>query len=184
MHTQGLRIFVLLVGLLTLTAFSAQAGVVAVGDKLGDLEFPAPQSADDAKALGVAADKPFKLSQLGVPFVLVELFATSCPHCVHHAPIMNQVYGLIKKDANLAGKVKVLGLAAGDTPNNVASWKKHFKVPFALVPDPEFKTYKAINPMGTPTTVLLNKNGDVLLAKAGAFDSAEAFLKELTALVK
>jgi len=184
MYKQRLGIFVLLVGLLTLAALPAQAGVVAAGDKLGDLEFPAPLSADDAKALGVAADKPFKLSQLGTPYVLVELFATSCPHCVHHAPIMNQLYGLIKKDANLAGKVKVLGLAAGDSPTNAASWKKQFKVPFALVPDPEFKAYKAINPMGTPTTVLLNKNGNVLLAKAGAFTSPEAFLKEISALMK
>lgn len=184
MPKQALRILFLLVGLLILAALPAQAGVVAAGDKLGDLEFPAPQSADDAKLLGVPADKPFKLSQLGVPYVVVELFATSCPHCVHHAPVMNQLYGLIKKDANLAGKVKVFGLAAGDSLGNVASWKKHFKVPFALVPDPDFKTYKAINPMGTPTTVLLNKNGEVLLAKAGAFDSAVAFLKEITALMK
>ncbi|MGQ9919750.1 MAG: TlpA family protein disulfide reductase [Desulfobacca sp.] len=184
MHKRGLALFFLVVGLLTLAILPAQAGVVAVGDKLGDVEFPAPLSADDAKALGLAADKPFKLSQLGTPYLLVELFATSCPHCVHHAPIMNQVYGLLQKDAKLAGKVKVLGLAAGDSPGNVASWKKLFKVPFALVPDPEFKTYKAINPLGTPTTVLLNKNGEVLLVKAGAFNSAEDFLKEVAALVK
>ncbi len=184
MHMQALKIVILSLALLAFAVASAQAAVVAAGDKLGDLEFPAPQSTDDAKALGVAADKPFKLSQLGVPFVLVEVFATSCPHCVHHAPVMNQLYGLIQKDAKLAGKVKVLGLAAGDNLNNVASWKKHFKVPFALIPDPDLKTYKAINPLGTPTTVLLNKNGDVLLAKAGAFDSADAFLKEITALMK
>ncbi len=184
MYRLGLGVFVLLLGLLTVAVLPAQAGVVATGDKLGDLEFPAPLSADDAKALGVAADKPFKLSQLGTPYVLVELFATSCPHCVHHAPIMNQLYGLLQKDANLAGKVKVTGLAAGDTPNNVASWKKQFKVPFALLPDPEFKTYKAINPMGTPTIILLNKNGEVLLAKAGAFTNPEAFLKEIAPLMK
>lgn len=184
MRKQGVNLLILLVGLLVLALGSAQAATVAKGDKLGDVEFPAPLSADDAQALGVEADKPFKLSQLGSPFVLVELFATGCPHCVHHAPIMNQVYGMIKKNANLAGKVKVLGLAAGDSANNTMSWKKHFKVPFALVPDPDFKAYKAINPLGTPTTVVLNKSGEVLLVKEGAFDSAEGFIKELTAIVK
>ncbi len=184
MHKHGIRLIMVFVGLLILAALPAQAAVVAAGDKLGDLEFPAPQSPDEAKLLGVPADKPFKLSQLGTPYVLVEIFATGCPHCFTHAPAVNQLYGLIKKNADLAGKVKLLGLAAGDNLGNVQAWKKQLKVPFALIPDPDFKTYKAINPMGTPTIVLLNKNGDVLLAKAGGFDNAEAFLKEMTAAMK
>lgn len=184
MRKQRLKLLILMVGFLVLALGSAQAATIAKGDKVGDVEFPAPLSAEDAKALGVEADKPFKLSQLGSPFVIVELFATSCPHCVHHAPTMNQVYGLIKKNANLAGKVKIFGLAAGDSANNTMSWKKHFKVPFALVPDPDFKAYKALNPLGTPTTVVLNKGGEVLLVKEGAFDSAEAFIKELAEIVK
>jgi peroxiredoxin len=132
--------------------------------------------------LGVPTGKPFKLSQVGAPYILVEVFATGCSHCYTHAPHMNTLYNLIDKDA--AGKVKVIGLASGDSPDNVASWKKQLKVPFALVADTDNKTTGKINIMGTPTTVLLNKNGDVLYAKPGAFQDANAFFNDLKAKMK
>jgi peroxiredoxin len=162
--------------LLSVAALPA-LGYVEAGNKLGDLEFPAPLTPEDATYLGVPAGKPFKLSQVGAPYILVEVFATGCSHCYTHAPHMNTLYNLINKDA--AGKVKVIGLASGDSPDNVASWKKQLKVPFALVADTDNKTTGKINIMGTPTTVLLNKNGDVLYAKPGAFQDVNAFLNEL-----
>jgi thiol-disulfide isomerase/thioredoxin len=175
-----LGVMVLLLSVAVLPAL----GYVEAGNKLGDLEFPAPLTADDAKYLGVPADKPFKLSQVGAPYVLVEIFATGCSHCFSHAPLMNKLYELIKKDAQMADKVKVIGLAAGDSTANVATWKKTCKVPFALVADTDNKTTGKINIMGTPTTVLINKSGDVLYAKPGAFADAEAFLKDLNAKMK
>jgi thiol-disulfide isomerase/thioredoxin len=169
--------------LLSVAALPA-LGYVEAGNKLGDLEFPAPLAADDATYLGVPAGKPFKLSQIAAPYVLVEVFATGCSHCFTHAPHFNTLYGLINKDAATAGKVKVMGLASGDSPDNVATWKKTLKVPFALVPDSDSKTSGKINIMGTPTTILLNKKGDVLYAKAGAFPDVEAFLKDLKGAMK
>jgi thiol-disulfide isomerase/thioredoxin len=176
----GLFGIVLLLSLAALPAL----GYVEKGNKLGDLEFPAPLAAEDASYLGVPADKPFKLSQLGVPYVLVEVFATGCSHCFAHAPHMNELFEKIKKDPETAGKVKVIGLASGDSKDNCAAWKKQCKVPFALVADTDSKTVDKINVMGTPTTVLLNKNGDVLYAKPGAFPDVDGFLKDLKAAMK
>lgn len=173
-------IMVLLLSVAVLPAL----GYVAAGNKLGDLELGVPLGSEDASYLGVPADKPFKLSQIGTPYLLVEIFATGCSHCYMHAPQVNKLFELIKNDPQLASKVKVLGLASGDSKDNCLAWKKQCKVPFAMVADPDRKATDKINIMGTPTTVLLNKNGDVLHAKAGAFESPEAFLKELTALMK
>jgi thiol-disulfide isomerase/thioredoxin len=159
-------------------------GYVEAGNKLGDLEFPAPLADSDATYLGVPAGKPFKLSQVAAPYVLVEVFATGCSHCFTHAPHMNTLYDLINKDTGTAGKVKVIGLASGDSIDNCTVWKKQCKVPFALAVDTDSKTTGKINIMGTPTTILLNKNGDVLLAKPGAFPDPEAFLKDLKAAMK
>ena len=169
--------------LLSLAALPA-LGYVEKGNKLGDLQFPAPLGAEDAGYLGVPADKPFKLSQLGTPFVLVEVFATGCSHCFTHAPHMNELFNLLNKDPQTAGKVKMIGLASTDGPDNVASWKKQFKVPFALVADPDNKTTDKINIMGTPTFVLFNKSGDVVFAKPGASADVQAFLNELKAAMK
>lgn len=175
-----LGIMVLLVSVAALPAL----GYVEAGNKLGDLEFPAPMTPEDAKYLGVPADKPFKLSQVGAPYVLVEVFATSCSHCYTHAPHMNALYNLINKDSKTAGKVKVIGLASGDNPGNVTTWKKTLKVPFPLLADTDNKTTGKINIMGTPTNILMDKSGNVLFAKPGAFPDAEAFLKDLKGAIK
>ena len=179
----GKKLFVGLLGIMLLlagvAALSAQEFVKA-GNKLGDLEFPPPSSAEAAKYLGVPEGKPFKLSQLNAPYVLVEVFATSCPHCVTHAPIMNQFFNLVKND----GKIKVIGLGSGDSANNLLAWQKQFKVPFPLLADTDHKTTNKINIMGTPTTVFMNKNGDVLDARPGAFMDAQDFLKDLKKLMK
>jgi thiol-disulfide isomerase/thioredoxin len=179
----SLWLFGIMVLLMSLAALPA-LGYVETGNKLGDLEFSAPLSPEEASYLGVPAGKPFKLSQVGAPYVLVEVFATGCSHCYSHAPAMNTLYDLINKDPKTAGKVKVIGLASGDNAANVTTWKKQLKVPFALIADTDNKTTTKINIMGTPTTILLNKNGDVLYAKPGAFPSPEAFMKDLTGAMK
>jgi peroxiredoxin len=173
----------IMVLLLSVAALPAM-GYVEAGNKLGDLEFPAPLGPEDASYLGVAPGQPFKLSQMKAPYALVEVFATGCSHCFTHAPGMNTLSELINKDPKTAGKVKVIGLASTDSPGNVAAWKKQFKVPFALIPDPENKTTNPINIMGTPTTFLVDKNGNVLFAKPGAFPDPAAFLKEFSATMK
>lgn len=179
----GKKVFVGLLGIMILlfgvATLSAQEFVKA-GNKLGDLEFPPPISAEAAKYLGVPEGKPFKLSQVNAPYVLVEVFATGCPHCVTHAPLMNQFFNMVKND----GKIKVIGLGSGDNVSNIQAWQKQFKVPFALVADPDRKTTDKINIMGTPTTVFMNKNGDVLDARPGAFQNAQDFLKDLKGLMK
>jgi len=169
--------------LLSLTALPV-LGYVEAGNKLGNLEFAAPLTAEDATYLGVPADKPFTLSQVNAPYVLVEVFATGCSHCYTHAPHMNELYNKINKDPQTAGKIKVIGLASGDSKENCLAWKKQCKVPFAMVPDTDSKTVGKINVMGTPTTVLMKKNGDVVHAKAGAFPDVDAFLKDLKAAMK
>jgi thiol-disulfide isomerase/thioredoxin len=170
----------LLLGLAALPAL----GYVEKGAKVGDLEFGATVTPEEANYLGVPAGKPFKLDQVGAPFVLVEIFATGCSHCYAHAPHMNELFDMINKDPDTAKKIKMIGLASGDSPDNVASWKKQLKVPFALVADPDNKTTGKIDIMGTPTTILLNKKGDVLYAKPGAFPDVQGFLNDLKAAMK
>jgi thiol-disulfide isomerase/thioredoxin len=168
---------VLLLSLAALPAF----GYVGAGDKMGDLDFQAAVTPEGANYLGVPPGKPFKLSQVKAPYVLLEVFATGCSHCYAQAPVMNSFFNLVNKE----GKIKVIGLAAGDSPDNVTMWKKQLKVPFALVPDPDGKLSGKLNIMGTPTTILLDtKTGDVKFAHAGEFKDPDAFLKDLAGFMK
>jgi thiol-disulfide isomerase/thioredoxin len=172
-----LGILVMLMSVAVLPAL----GYVGAGDKMGDLEFGAPMTPEEATYLGVAPGQPFKLSQIKAPYVLVEVFATGCSHCYTAAPVVNNLYELVNKE----GKIKMIGLAAGDNPGNVATWKKQLKVPFALIPDPDGKVSGKLNIMGTPTTILLEtKSGDVKYAHAGEFKDPAAFFKDLKDFMK
>ena len=91
---------------------------------------------------------------------------------------------MVNKDPQTAGKVKIIGLAQGDSPDNVATWKKQLKVPFALVPDADGKVTEKIDLVGNPTTILVNQKGDVLYAKAGATPDMQAVLKDIKDAMK
>lgn len=172
-----------LAGLVLLLSLPAQAQVKA-GDSVGNLEFPAPLSGEDAKYLGVAPDKPFRLSDLNAPYLLLEAFATSCSHCFHQAPGLNKLFDLIQQDPKLAAKVRILGVGGGDNRFAIMMWKRQLQVPFPLLPDLDLKVINKLNILGTPTTILLDRQGKVLLAHAGVFEDVHGFFKEIQALVK
>ena len=78
-----LGVMVLLMSVAALPAL----GYVEAGNKLGDLEFSAPLSPEDATYLGVPADKPFKLSQVGAPYVWWKCLPPAAPIVTPMRPI-------------------------------------------------------------------------------------------------
>src|SRR5208337_2210400 len=69
-----------------------------VGLVLGPVTFAAPMSAADATYLGLAKPGEFTLKDVKSPYVLVEQFNTSCPHCMHEAPFLNQLFDRVQQD--------------------------------------------------------------------------------------
>ena len=58
-------------------------------------------------------------------------------------------------------------------------------MPFPLVPDPDWDIgVDLFHISGTPTTVLVDKSGKVLLVGDGVFDSAGAVFKKIKAKIK
>ena len=75
-------------------------------------------------------------------------------------------------------------MGASDSESDLKRFRTAHKVPFALVADPDCKICSAFNISGTPTTVLVDKNGKVLLVEDGAFNSAGQMLKMIKARLK
>ncbi len=155
-----------------------------VGQQVGKMKFAKPMSDGDAKYLGLEKVGEFTLKDIKAPYVLVEQFSTTCPHCMHQAPILNNLYALVQQDASLKDKVKLLAVGQGDGPEKLMMWKAFHKVPFPLIPDVDSNFGKAINFSPYPVTLLLDKNGKILVAHIGAFESADEVLKELKKTVK
>jgi peroxiredoxin len=102
---------------------------------------------------------------------------------VVQAPVVNRLYNLVTK-SDLRDKVKFLGVGETDNRSSLQQFKAAHKVPFALVADPDCEIGSIFKISGTPTTVLVDKHGKVLLMEDGVFKSAEHLFKKIKAKVK
>lgn len=155
-----------------------------VGQVLGAVKFAKPQSDEDAKYLGLAKAEPFTLKDVKSPYVFVEQFNTSCPHCIKQAPLVNALYNMVQKDAALSAKMKFL--AAGQSNDEMAMkmWKAVQKVPFPLIPDPNGDLGKALNFSPYPVSMIVDKSGKIIWVHIGELEDAEGPFKEIKNVVK
>ena len=97
---------------------------------------------------------------------------------------MNRLYNLVAK-SDLKDKVKFIAVGESDNGSSLQRFKTSYKVPFPMVPDPDWDIgVDLFHISGTPTTVLVDKRGKVLLIEAGIFDSADQMLKIIKAKLK
>lgn len=167
------------------TAVSMAADVEPkAGQSVGNFKFPAPTSDQDAKYLGLAKAAEFTIKDVKAPYILVEQFNTTCPHCMAQAPIMNQLFDKVQQDAALKDKVKFLGLAQGNDANAVKMWKMFQKIQFPQIADSKSAWGDAVNFHPYPVSYLVDKSGKILWVHIGTFESADETLKEIKKLAK
>lgn len=181
-----LMILAICIGVLILcqVVWAAAEKEPEVGLNIGNVAFSAPLTAEDASYLGLAGQSAFTLKDIKAPYVLVESFNTSCPHCMAQAPVLNQLYSMVQKDSQLKGKIKFVAAAQGNDTGAATMWKRFHKVPFAVVPDMESKLGKAMNFSPYPVTLLVDKSGKVLWVHVGSFDNANEALAGIKKVVK
>ena len=181
---------VLVLGICLALGFFASVVMVAaeddpkVGNSVGNVKFAKPLSDDDAKYLGLAKAAEFTLKDIKGPYVFVEQFSTTCPHCMHQAPVLNNLFNMVQQDAGL--KDKVMFLAAGQANDEAAvkMWKVFHKVPFPVIADEKSALGDALKFHPYPVSMLLDKTGKILIVHIGAFDSADEVFKEIKKTVK
>jgi peroxiredoxin len=155
-----------------------------VGQSVGIAKFKAPITEDGAKYLGLAKAGDFTLADIKAPFVMVEQFNNTCPHCMAQAPIMNALFAKVQADPQLKDKLKIIGTGQGNDATVMKMWAAFHKVPFPLVPDPDSSFGKALNFTPYPVTVILDKTGKIVFVHIGAFESVDEVLPKIKALVK
>ena len=99
------------------------------------------------------------------------------------APVVNRLYNLVAK-SDLKDKVKFIAVGESDDASSLRRFKASYKVPFPMVPDPDWEFCSVCTVSGTPTTVLVDKSGKVLLMEVGTFDNAGAMFKKIKAKLK
>lgn len=181
-----IALIMLLVFLALPALLFAQTQPPQAGTSFPDMKIQKPADSAGLKYLGLSGSGTFSVDQVRAQALIIQIFSLYCPYCQKDAPNMNRFFSLIEGNPRLRGKIKIVGIGAGNTQFEVNTFKKKYKVEFALVPDGDFKIHKRIGEVRTPYFIIVKLNGpkkrDVVYSRLGAHEDVEAFLAETVRL--
>ncbi|MBN2331758.1 MAG: TlpA family protein disulfide reductase [Deltaproteobacteria bacterium] len=141
-----------------------------------EVRLPAPPEEGARHYLGLPAGmEEFTFADISAKVLVVEMLQVQCPHCQGEAPSVNEFYQLVKK-RGLADRIKVMGIATGNTPFEVDLYRRRYQVPFPLIADPGGRQ---LSVAATPTFFVIEPHADggqVLYEKKGGLPGGEKFL--------
>jgi peroxiredoxin len=140
--------------------------------------------AEARKYLGLTEKGPFKWSQIPAKLLVLEFYSLYCPVCQRQAPKINKIYSFIQDDPALEKDIKVLGVGLTNKPKEIDVYRKTFRIKFPLIADPEKAITNTTGIEDIPLTLVIDKNGKVLMSHLGAVKSPDTFVKELKEYLK
>jgi thiol-disulfide isomerase/thioredoxin len=153
----------------------------AEGGTLPVIKLPIPKSPEAKNYLGLKGEGSFTIPQIKAKVVLIEIFSMYCPYCQNEAPRVNELYNAIENNPDLKGKIKIIGIGAGNTPMEVDVFRKKFQIAFPLFPDVDYSIHKVCGEVRTPYFIGIKVNEDgsdeVIYSRLGALQEINQFLE-------
>jgi len=156
---------------------------LAEGKELPDIELTIPKNQEHQQYLGLTGEGTFKIPQIKAKVVIIQIFSMYCPHCQREAPTINEFYRKIETSKNLKGKVKLIGIGAGNSDFEIGFFRKKYEVLFPLFPDGDFSIHKKTGEVRTPYFIGLrimdNGKATIFYSQLGGPKNAQQFLNKL-----
>lgn len=153
----------------------------AEGGPLPVIKLTIPKSPEEKSYLGLKGEESFTIPQIKAKVVIIEIFSMYCPYCQNEAPRVNELYNAIENNPDLKGKIKIIGIGAGNTPMEVDVFRKKFQIAFPLFPDVDYSIHKVCGEVRTPyfIGVKINEDGsdEVIYSQLGALQEINQFLE-------
>lgn len=149
--------FVLSLILLLFSNAAAEQAPIRPGDPFPELRLNAPPTEEERAYLQLGVEKIFTPSQVKGELLLIELLNVHCPHCQMQAPSYNELFKRIEANPETRGKIKMLGFAAGNLPQEVEDFRQNYRVDFPIIADPGFAAWRAIGGSATPFTLYVRQ---------------------------
>jgi thiol-disulfide isomerase/thioredoxin len=160
--TLAIVAIIVVIGLLSRSSVPKAASDAPMNSKL--------KVGDTAPAFTAATNAgQFDLAQVPTP-VLLEVFATWCPHCQRETLVLNDLA------AKYAGKLAIVAVSgspygidgsSAESQNDVNRFGAQFQVRYPLAYDPDLKVGQLYLQGGFPTLVLIDKNKKIRWIKSG-----------------
>jgi len=132
--------------------------LIKAGDQFAEIPMPVPADPKEREYLGLQQADTFTLSQIKAELVLVEILSVYCYSCTRQAPAYNELYKLIEEDPNTKGRIKIIGIAAGNGKFEVDDFREKLKVAFPVISDRKFAVHRAIGGSRTPFSIYVRQN--------------------------
>ncbi len=171
----------LMVGVLSQTALS----VPSLGAPFPEITLTAPSNSADRRYLGIEKEGVFTIRDIAAPIVVVECLNIYCPHCQADAPTTVDLFGRIKADPRLSGRVRMIGIGMGNSDYEVGLFKEKYRIPFPLLSDADYAVVGLLDIRYTPTYIVVrveNGKATVVGTQVGRIESVESFLSMLSSL--
>lgn len=181
-------IVVVLCSLVMIVGLFSPSGRARAGDRpppeggvLPDIALPIPEKSEERQYLGVEGKGTFKPSKIRADVVIIEVFSMYCPFCQKDAPNVNELYRIIDQDKEYKGKIKLIGIGAGNSPFEVDTFRNAYSIPFPLFPDMDFSLHNALGKTRTPCFIVIRIGKDgthkIVYSKVGSFGDPGSFLQ-------
>jgi hypothetical protein len=132
--------------------------LIKEGDLFPEVPLPVPLNPKDRVYLGLPEGKTFTFKDIKADLVLVEILSVYCASCQAQAPTYNKLYALIEDDPKTKGRIKLLGIGAGNGDIEVNDFRQNYKIPFPIIPDPQFVMHEAIGGSRTPFSIYVRQD--------------------------
>jgi peroxiredoxin len=162
--------------------------LIKAGDFFPEVSMQVPEDAKERTYLGLTKGTTFTLKQVKADLVLVEILNVYCPICQLQASAYNKLFNLIENDPETKGRIKLIGIAAGNGNLEVKDFRDKRNVPFPILPDQYFEMHRAIGGSRTPFTIYVRQDpsghaGVVLGTHLGSNQNHKQLFVELRRLM-
>ena len=122
----------------------------------------------------------YRLSELRGKVVLINFWSSWCKPCEQEAADLEEAWRYYQP----RGDVIFLGIAWTDTEKNSLAYLAKFDITYPNGPDLGTRISQAFRTTGVPETYIIDKNGNLALAKIAPFESLEEILQAIDPLLK
>ncbi len=128
------------------------------GGTLPAISLPVPRNSGEKLYLGLAREGSFKIHQIKAEVVLIKIFNLYCAVCQSTSSAMVELYHQIEKHPDFRGKIKLIGIGAGNNEPEIEVFRQYNNIPFPVFPDQDLIIHKALGEVRTPFYIVVRIN--------------------------